>query len=331
MDNKEVCSKVGNIYWVSEERSFLIVGRGKMNSEYMLDCAIVVGASTDQPSVLQLKFDAVYIEDCGVTISINQSSVSDFTDNNTEMLKLKCNQGQVKMLHAKEKHYVKISVHRANENLARYNFRINVSLAEAPSNVGLEKHVVIIVGVVVVLVVCALLYVLVRYLLHLVRKSHERRAQQNMERAIHLYNSQESQPESDYMYTALPHADFTHSRGQHNNHHNGVRTAGPRPGRHHSGDITFVHANGHMETFRIQNTPSARVSRGALDAKNSVVKRGASSHQTEGATILSENGHIAEDFGECPPSYEEALRMPAARDTLAVYVNIEEKPSDRDT
>lgn len=44
-------------------------------------------------------------------------------------LKLKCNQGQVKMLHAKEKHYVKISVHRANENLARYNFRINVSLA----------------------------------------------------------------------------------------------------------------------------------------------------------------------------------------------------------
>lgn len=86
MDNKEVCSKVGNIYWVSEERSFLIVGRGKMNSEYMLDCAIVVGASTDQPSVLQLKFDAVYIEDCGVTISINQSSVSDFTDNNTEMV-----------------------------------------------------------------------------------------------------------------------------------------------------------------------------------------------------------------------------------------------------
>ena len=78
---------------------------------------------------------------------------------------------------------------------------------------GPETHVVIIVGVVVVFVVGMALYLLVKYLMYRAQRWQEQCAERNMERAIRLFNSQESPPEPDYMYTALPLPEVDRPRG----------------------------------------------------------------------------------------------------------------------
>ena len=81
-----------------------------------------------------------------------------------------------------------------------------VFLDQVPET-GPEMHVVIIVGIVMLFVVGVALWLLVKYLIRRTQRWHEHCAERNMERAIHLYNNQETPPESDYMYTALPPQD----------------------------------------------------------------------------------------------------------------------------
>ena len=107
-------------------------------------------------------------------------------------------------------------------------------------------------------------------------------------------------------------------------------TAGNRGGRYHAGDITFVHADGHMESFHMRDSPQER-RRGESElpavATTPRSTRSALSARDRDAESVLDNGEVAS--GECPPSYEEALHMPTPQDPQsALYVNVDNKEDD---
>lgn len=101
--------------------------------------------------------------------------------------------------------------------------------------------------------------------------------------------------------------------------------------RHHGGEITFVHADGHIETFRTrdehipQNRPSCSTAVGVLERNAELgIERGAIGVEYD--SILEENGHVVVDSGDLPPSYEEALQMPNPQGLQSpLYANILDK------
>lgn len=203
-----------------------------------------------------------------------------------------------------------------------------------PEN-GPALHVVIIVGCVMVGVVSVSLWLLVKYLMQRSQRWHEISTERNMERAIHLYNSQPLLQEPDYMYTALPVHQITvrtggnsspphHYRNGHAPHHNKKEVhARSRPKR--SGDISFVHADGRIDTFRMQGSPEMHSCES--ESNLSVAdrsRRTASPHDEMAVDDVNDGLPNAVDMiGDCPPSYEEALHMPTLQGLhLPHYVNM---------
>ena len=64
-----------------------MVGRGASDRQHFLDCSVIVGAAAVESTMLQLNFEAFHIKDCGVVLAVNQSSHSDFTLDNSVMVK----------------------------------------------------------------------------------------------------------------------------------------------------------------------------------------------------------------------------------------------------
>lgn len=356
LDSRAVCGD-GNpntVHWASKGKTILVVGRGADDRRLYHDCSVVIGAATVESSILQLNFEAFHIEDCGVTLAVNQSHRSDFSSGSSSMVKIGCKHGKIKMLHSQEKHYIKIGVHKDNIQLQQYNFRINVTVIDKLPETGPQTHVVIIVGITVLIVVGTALWLLVKYLIHRTQRWQEHCAERNMERAIRLYNSQETPPESDYMYTALPPQEVETRQLTAPSHRNGhchpSKSAAGRGGRHRAGDITFVHADGHIETFRMRNSPQERrltdsdhvpVSSTPRQVGPAPLSRDRESgHAPVGPALIvtpldrdrdtesvaGDNPHGDDIMGECPPSYEEALHMPTPQDPRSpMYVNLDTK------
>ena len=87
LDSYQVCQGLKvDIYWASKNKAILVVGRGADDRRPFQDCSIVIGAATAESSLLQLNFEAFHIKDCGVSLSINQSSKSDFTTGNSVLV-----------------------------------------------------------------------------------------------------------------------------------------------------------------------------------------------------------------------------------------------------
>ncbi|XP_076448138.1 uncharacterized protein LOC143284895 [Babylonia areolata] len=339
LDSRAVCAGTssGTVYWASKEKSVVVVGRGANDRQLYRQCSVVVGAATAEASILQLSVEALHIEDCGVTLVVNQSHLSDFTSGTSNMAKIGCQHGTLRVLHSLEKHYVKVTVHKDNIHHQQYNFRINITVIDKLPERGPETHVVIIVGVTVLVVVGMALWLLVKYLVHRTHRWQEHCAERNMERAIRLYNSQETPPESDYMYTALPPQDVgaTQPPAHHRNGHcHPAKNASGRGGRHRAGDITFVHADGHIETFRMRGSPQERRSGDSDHPPGSTAPHRLTGVAPPGRdrdrdSLAEGQGHGEDIVGECPPSYEEALHMPTPQDPRSpLYVNLDSKRDD---
>ncbi|KAL8558197.1 hypothetical protein ACOMHN_036286 [Nucella lapillus] len=364
LDSRAVCSSStpSTIHWASKDKTIVVVGRGAHDRQFYSDCSVVIGAATAQSSILQLRFQAFHIEDCGVTLAINQSHRSDFASGSSAMAKVGCKHGNLKMLHSQEKHYIKIGVHKDIVQLQQYNFRINVTVVDKLPETGPETHVVVIVGITVLIVVGTALWLLVKYLIHRTQRWQEHCAERNMERAIRLYNSQETPPESDYMYTALPPQDVVEgtaprqlsapapaSASHRNGHcHPSKSAAVGRGGRHRAGEITFVHADGHIETFRMRGSPQERRLADsdhlpAFSAPRTAAGMAPSGRdrdpgrapctpaerdreEADTVVVVGDHGNGDDILGECPPSYEEALHMPTPHDPRSpLYVNLDTK------
>ncbi|XP_070193677.1 uncharacterized protein [Littorina saxatilis] len=413
LDNKDVCgdsasNRDDKIYWTSEKTAILVIGRSSDGAVFH-DCSVIVGAATQESKMLRLSFDAFHVEDCRVALSINQSSLSDFRADNSPMARIGCKHSNIKLLHSKLKHFVKIHVHKSDKYAQGYNFRINITVTEkgrqrsnadpfrpvaemmrlgavndsfkshidhkvGESNLevllnqtqadslpesGPATHVVVIVGIVSLFVVGVALWLLVKYLLRRTQRWNEQCAERNMERAIHLYNNQEPPPESDYMYTAVPGREVmsvpvSSTRRNGHGHTNKRGTGGSRRGRSRSGEIAFVHGDGHIETFRLRDSEQERHRRDLNPVQPAAPRRvGAMPATTAGNRIAETVGRVGavpataagnrsaeivgdvrieeegEILGECPPSYEEALEMPTPNEAhLPLYVNLNDKKDD---
>lgn len=337
LDNPDVCKKAPSdkMYWASELKAIVVIGRGSDHRQAFHDCNIIVGAATTQSSILRLSFEAFHISDCGVMLTVNQSLHSSFEPDNSVLARITCDHGKVAVLHSEEKHFVQIGVHKTDAKILEYNFRINITVTDKMPENGPALHVVIIVGCVMVGVVSVSLWLLVKYLMQRSQRWREISTERNMERAIHLYNSQPLLQEPDYMYTALPVHQITartggnsspphHYRNGHAPHHNKKEVhARSRPKR--SGDISFVHADGRIDTFRMQGSPEMHSCES--ESNLSVAdrsRRTASPHDEMAVDDVNDGLPNAVDMiGDCPPSYEEALHMPTLQGLhLPHYVNM---------
>ncbi|KAK7102975.1 uncharacterized protein [Littorina saxatilis] len=363
LDNKDVCgdsasNRDDKIYWTSEKTAILVIGRSSDGAVFH-DCSVIVGAATQESKMLRLSFDAFHVEDCRVALSINQSSLSDFRADNSPMARIGCKHSNIKLLHSKLKHFVKIHVHKSDKYAQGYNFRINITVTDSLPESGPATHVVVIVGIVSLFVVGVALWLLVKYLLRRTQRWNEQCAERNMERAIHLYNNQEPPPESDYMYTAVPGREVmsvpvSSTRRNGHGHTNKRGTGGSRRGRSRSGEIAFVHGDGHIETFRLRDSEQERHRRDLNPVQPAAPRRvGAMPATTAGNRIAETVGRVGavpataagnrsaeivgdvrieeegEILGECPPSYEEALEMPTPNEAhLPLYVNLNDKKDD---
>ena len=113
-----------------------------------------------------------------------------------------------------------------------------------------------------------------------------------------------------------------------------LSTAGSRSGRPRAaGDITFVHADGHIETFRTRDNAQDRHSGDSESVPASATPRptrpASSAGDVDADSVMGDNRHGEEILGDCPPSYEEALQMPTPLDSNSpLYVNLDSKEDD---
>ncbi|CAL1526530.1 unnamed protein product [Lymnaea stagnalis] len=320
MSDLKLCNKPSNkIHWLSEKTSALVTGK---NSELTQSCHLRFGVASDKKEArIRLHFDFLYIEDCSIRLQINESLNSDFKSSldNKEIFMSKCNTRNPGSLYTQPKNFILVSLINEQMSSQAVNFRLNVSMAENPPKSGLELHILIIVGFVVVIVVVMAGLLLFKYITRLSHSWHERRVEAAMARAINIFNSQEPLEEPDLVFI--------------------------RPGEVHQrsstsgAEIAFVHNDGRIERFRSrdvtasnevlhahhkqtsQSSQASHKRKGNISC-NSPSLSPQSSHPKNNTplcrTLLDSTQGLTTDQGDAvslggsdmPPSYEEALDMP---------------------
>ena len=86
-DDPDVCQTKGNVYWLKQHISLIIIGRGSSHRHLYEDCSIVLGTISMKSLLMQFSFEACYIGDCGVVLELNQSDTSNFSPASSVMVR----------------------------------------------------------------------------------------------------------------------------------------------------------------------------------------------------------------------------------------------------
>ncbi|GFR77035.1 hypothetical protein ElyMa_002228200 [Elysia marginata] len=332
LKNCKVFSK--KIFWISESRSAVIVGKSE---ESVQRCQLTFGVASDpehEQARLRVEIDFMYIHDCGIEVQINESSESMFSQNqaNQLMMKSNCNQKIPRVLYAQPKNFVRVWWYKQDKFLDAYNFRLNISMIDNLPVSGPAFSTLVITGLVMVFLVCLVGTLFFKYLSHVTQSWHERNVENAIDRALYLYNSQEPLPEEpDHVYL---------QPGRRGDGRQQARLRSREP------EIAFVHRNGRVERFRpLVTTPSSseQLIQPAAQCEASDGRSGgsrvhepqrarshlATSDRESGACGVSginssthhktsrkkrqDQDETSSLAGcELPPSYEEAIEMPVA-------------------
>lgn len=113
-----------------------------------------------------------------------------------------------------------------------------------------------------------------------------------------------------------------------------MSAAGPRSSRQRAGDITFVHVDGHIETFRMRDNAQERHSDSpelapVAATPGTVDIPAPSAGDGDSDSIVGDDQRVEDILGDCPPSYEEALNMPTPQNPQSpLYINLDSQADD---
>ncbi|XP_067684068.1 uncharacterized protein [Haliotis asinina] len=302
MDNKATCLADGiQMKYIEDGKSASVVGKNTLVIQQATTkvCKIKFKPlSKKGRDYLSLKFESFYINNCGITLTIDQSPDSTFEQDVAKLVHLQCEQASPRILYAKKDYTVQITLSREDIYLRNYNFRINVSLSEGPPKTGPSVAVIIGISAALIAVIAVIAFILIKYIRLKNSVLRERRAERAIESALYVYNSQELDRQDRGLNTPVPGQTLE----------NGANT---HTGAHRNGGIHSTNSQDERRSLLTVNQNNSRTNGHMPQSIDVDVIPPEYCTESKGSLDLE---------GDMPPSYEEALEMPKPPDS-PIYAN----------
>ncbi|ESO99735.1 hypothetical protein LOTGIDRAFT_238733 [Lottia gigantea] len=290
MDDSKYCSKDSRrLIWIEEGKGVIIIGKSTPPASSMAAavCNLIFGSKSDTKNSLLVKFESFYINDCGISLTLKQSPSSVFDQDVEQLASLSCEMPTPPPFYSSKNRFVMFSLEREDKYMRNYNFRINITITEGAPRSGPSTAVIILIAVGLLSAIVVISILLVKHI-KLKRVGRERRAERALERAIHVYNSQELHRGVPYTTVPSHRTCPTHERLQYGSNNS---------------------SNGHNHNLLIVQNHSRSNSRTNSDINCSETDIHRPSLNTSEENRLNES-NCEFDTESLPPSYEEALEMP---------------------
>ncbi|KAK3576668.1 hypothetical protein CHS0354_004955 [Potamilus streckersoni] len=214
LDDPKVCaSHATRTHWLKDEDT--IVMSAKRHGHFIEDtlfsqCAIISGPdSAAKKQYTEIMLDSFFIDDCGVTLKVEQSPSSFFEKDVQTLFQFSCHvipeaQSYITM----KKNNIRITLNKVDKNLLNYNFVLRISLKESSGSAE-SLSVGIIVGICVICIVGVFgtIFIIIKYMRikHWNKRQLDSQTQAGNSHSLQSLNR--SQNEHPVRYTSVPHLD----------------------------------------------------------------------------------------------------------------------------